>query len=75
MIKHTAKVDAKARGETPATVKMDQSLSKLKVDQVASMDKRVSIHVNFSVPQDNLTRSSTRELMVYLQPDDGWAKK
>ena len=66
--------DAKARGEAPATAKKDQSLSKLKLDQVASKDKRVSIHVNFNVPQDNVTRSSTWELMVYLQPDDGRPK-
>ena len=52
VIKHTAKEDAKASGEAPAPAKKDQSLSKLKIDQVASKDKRVSIHVNLKVPQD-----------------------
>ena len=52
LIKHTAKEDAKASGEAPAPAKKDQSLSKLKIDQVASKDRQVSIHVNFNVPQD-----------------------
>ncbi len=52
VIKHTAKEDAKASGEAPAPAKKDQSLSKLKIDQVASKDKRVSIHVNLNLPQD-----------------------
>ena len=36
LIKHMAIEGAKARGEAPATAKKDQSLSKLKIDQVAS---------------------------------------
>ena len=52
VMKHTAKEETKASGEAPAPAKKDQSLSKLKIDQVASKDRQVSIHVNFNVPQD-----------------------
>ena len=59
-IKHTAKEEAKARGEAPASADKDQSLSKPKIDQMASNDKQVSTHVNFNVPQYNIITNTAR---------------